>query len=213
MGEADNLFGDAHGRRYQETGGKVGHMWRRGRRSLLLLTTSGRWIPATSTGDDPSHLCAGWPARYVIIASKGGAPDHPGWYKNLAKTPEVTVQVEADVFEARARTATGEERERLWQKANAVARPRPLDYAKRTTREIPVGVLERVATSLRLQRLSRTVRCAPPPAAWRRRRGVARRTSYSPGSGWASPASGSTKKLRDKVASRPSKLGTSASSS
>jgi len=140
MSEAENLFGDAHVNRYRETGGAVGHDWRRGS-TILLLTTTGRTTGAKHTipliyvkdGD-----------RYVIVASKGGAPDDPGWYKNLAKTPEVEVQVMADVFRARARTASGDERARLWRAASAMW-PDYDEYAKRTSREIPVVVLERIA--------------------------------------------------------------------
>jgi deazaflavin-dependent oxidoreductase (nitroreductase family) len=139
MNEAESLFGDEHVRRYRETGGKVGHIWREGS-TILLLTTTGR------TSGEPRTIpliYAQAGDQYVIIASKGGAPDHPGWYKNLAKHPEVELQVGADVFRARARTATGEERERLWRKANEVW-PHYDEYAKKTTREIPVVVLERI---------------------------------------------------------------------
>jgi deazaflavin-dependent oxidoreductase (nitroreductase family) len=139
MSEAENLFGDEHVRRYRETGGDVGHIWRNGSK-ILLLTTEGRnsGEPRTSpliyenAGDD-----------YVIVASKGGAPEHPGWYRNLAKQPQVEVQVLDDVFAAQARTATGEERERLWKLA-ALQWPAYDDYAKKTYREIPVVVLERL---------------------------------------------------------------------
>ena len=139
MSEGENLFGDEHVRRYRETGGAVGHDWREGS-TVLLLTTTGRksgekrTIPLIYASDGP---------RYVIVASKGGAPDHPGWYLNLAKTPEVELQVKGDVFRARARTASGEERARLWKKANEVW-PHYDEYAKKTAREIPVVVLERI---------------------------------------------------------------------
>jgi proline iminopeptidase len=139
MSEADNLFGDAHVRRYRETGGKVGHIWREGS-TILLLTTTGRTTGEKRT--TPLIYAEDGP-RYVIVASKGGAPDDPGWYKNLAKTPEVELQVKDEVFQARARTAQGEERARLWRKANEVW-PSYDDYAKKTKREIPVVVLERI---------------------------------------------------------------------
>jgi deazaflavin-dependent oxidoreductase (nitroreductase family) len=139
MNEAESLFGDEHVRRYRETGGKVGHIWREGS-TILLLTTTGRTSGESRT---IPLIYAQAGDQYVIIASKGGAPDHPGWYKNLAKHPDVEVQVEADVFRARARTATGEERARLWRKANAVW-PHYDEYAKKTEREIPVVVLERL---------------------------------------------------------------------
>jgi proline iminopeptidase len=139
MSEAESLFGDAHVRRYRETGGAVGHDWREGA-TVLLLTTTGR-----KTGEKRTVplIYARDEDRYVIIASKGGAPDHPGWYQNLEKTPDVELQVKSEVFPARARVAQGEERERLWRKANEVW-PQYADYAKRTAREIPVVVLERI---------------------------------------------------------------------
>jgi proline iminopeptidase len=139
MNEAENLFGDAHVRRYRETGGTVGHLWREGS-TILLLTTTGRTTGEKRT--TPLIYAADGP-RYVIVASKGGAPDDPGWYKNLAKTPEVELQVKDEVFRARARTAKGEERTRLWSKANEVW-PHYDEYAKKTSREIPVVVLERI---------------------------------------------------------------------
>ena len=137
MAESESLFGDAHVRRYRETGGAVGHDWKEGS-TVLLLTTTGR-----SSGKQRTTplIYAQDGERYVIVASKGGAPEHPGWYRNLAKTPEVELQVRDRVFPARARTAQGEERERLWQAANRVW-PHYAEYAQRTSREIPVVVLE-----------------------------------------------------------------------
>lgn len=138
MSEAENLFGDEHVRRYRETGGEVGHIWRRGSK-ILLLTTKGRQTgePRTTPliyeedGD-----------AYVVVASKGGAPEHPGWYRNLKRFPEVELQVMDEVFPARARTATGGERERLWKLA-AKQWPAYDEYQEKTSREIPVVVLER----------------------------------------------------------------------
>jgi proline iminopeptidase len=138
MGEADNLFGDAHVRRYQETNGDVGHIWREGS-TILLLTTTGRKSGEKRTAP---LIYASDGKNYVIVASKGGAPDNPGWYENLAKNPDVEVQVKGDKFHAKARTAHGEERARLWKKANEVWKSYD-DYAKKTSREIPVVVLER----------------------------------------------------------------------
>jgi deazaflavin-dependent oxidoreductase (nitroreductase family) len=138
VSEAETLFGQEHVRRYRETNGAVGHIWRRGAKTLLL-TTSGRRTgrPATTpliyveVGDS-----------YVVVASKGGAPEHPGWYRNLVKAPEVEVQVEGHVFRAVARTASGEEREELWKLA-AEQWPDYDVYQRRTERQIPVVVLER----------------------------------------------------------------------
>jgi proline iminopeptidase len=138
MQEAEDLFGDEHVRRYRETGGEVGHIWREGS-TVLLLTTTGRksgeprTIPLIYARDGD---------RYVIVASKGGAPEHPGWYRNLEQTSDVELQVEDRVFSARARTVSGEEREQLWRKANEVW-PHYAEYAEKTAREIPVVVLER----------------------------------------------------------------------
>jgi deazaflavin-dependent nitroreductase family protein len=136
--EAENLFGDEHVRRYRETGGEVGQIWREGS-TVLLLTTTGRRSGELRT---TPLIYAEDGDRYVIVASKGGSPEHPGWYRNLTKTPNVELQVGNEVFAARARTESGEERERLWRKANEVW-PHYNEYARKTDREIPVVVLER----------------------------------------------------------------------
>ena len=138
MQEAENLFGDEHVRRYRETGGEVGQIWREGS-TVLLLTTTGRRSGELRT---TPLIYAEDGDRYVIVASKGGSPEHPGWYRNLTKTPNVELQVGNEVFAARARTESGEERERLWRKANEVW-PHYNEYARKTDREIPVVVLER----------------------------------------------------------------------
>jgi deazaflavin-dependent oxidoreductase (nitroreductase family) len=138
MSESETLFGQRHVDRYRETDGVVGHIWKRGAKTLLLTTRGRKTGTATTTpliyeqaGDD-----------YVVIASKGGAPNNPGWYRNLKKNPEVEAQVKDEVFKAHARTATGEERERLWKLA-AQQWPDYDAYQGRTEREIPVVVLER----------------------------------------------------------------------
>jgi deazaflavin-dependent oxidoreductase (nitroreductase family) len=133
------LFGEEHVRRYRETDGEEGYIWREGS-TILLLTTTGRTTGNESTtplifgldGDNP-----------VIVASKGGAPEHPGWYRNLRKTPQVGVQIKGERFAARARDAQGEERERLWTLMNGIW-PHYEEYQRKTDREIPVVVLERV---------------------------------------------------------------------
>ena len=139
MSETKALYGQEHVQRYRETGGEVGHIWKEGS-TVLLLTTKGR-----KTGKDRTTplIYARDGDRYVIVASKGGAPEHPGWYRNLQKTPEVELQVKDEVFPARARTAEGDERERLWRTVNEVW-PHYAEYATRTDREIPVVVLERI---------------------------------------------------------------------
>jgi len=133
------LFGQEHVRRYRDTKGEEGHIWKEGS-TILLLTTTGRKTGKETTtpliygvdGDNP-----------VIVASQGGAPEHPGWYRNLSKTPEVGVQILGEEFRARARTAEGEERERLWRTMNEIW-PHYAEYAERTDRVIPVVVLERL---------------------------------------------------------------------
>ncbi len=138
MSEAENLFGEEHVRRYRETGGEVGHIWKRGSK-ILLLTTKGR-----NSGEPRTTplIYENDGDRYVIVASKGGAPQHPGWYRNLQQDPEVELQVLDEVFPARARVAEGQERERLWQLVNGQW-PDYNAYQERTDREIPVVVLER----------------------------------------------------------------------
>jgi proline iminopeptidase len=136
---AEQLYGQEHVQRYRETGGEVGHIWKEGS-TILLLTTKGR-----KTGKETTTplIYAQDGDRYIVVASQGGAPTHPGWYRNLVRHPEVEVQVEEDIFFARARTAQGDERERLWRKANEVW-PHYDEYATRTERVIPVVVLERL---------------------------------------------------------------------
>ncbi|HZP73149.1 MAG TPA: nitroreductase family deazaflavin-dependent oxidoreductase [Gaiellaceae bacterium] len=140
MTDATKLYGAEHVRSYRETGGEVGHIWKEGS-TILLLTTKGR-----KTGEPRTTplIYAEDGDRYVIVASQGGAPTHPGWYRNLAKDSHVEVQVRDEVFPATARTAEGDERERLWRKANEVWRHYD-EYAKKTDRKIPVVVLERTA--------------------------------------------------------------------
>jgi deazaflavin-dependent oxidoreductase (nitroreductase family) len=133
------LFGDEHVRRYEETNGEVGHDWEGGA-PCLILTTTGR-----KTGQERKLplIYQEHDGSYVIVASKGGDPKHPGWYLNLRANPEVKVQVKADRFTARARTATRDERAQLWSKMTRVW-PDYDEYQAKTDREIPVVVLDRV---------------------------------------------------------------------
>ncbi len=80
--------------------------------------------------------------RYVVIASKGGAPQDPQWFRNLVANPDVTIEVGADTFAVHAYVAQGEERDRLYR-AQAERMPNFDEYAKATTRQIPVVVFER----------------------------------------------------------------------
>ena len=126
-----------HARRYLETGGQDGHIWEGV--PTLLLTTTGRRSGAPQT----TPLIYGRDGdRYLVVASRGGAPEHPDWYKNLAVQPGVQVQVMADRFKARARTATAAEKAVLWKTMTSIW-PAYDQYQTRTTREIPLVIIER----------------------------------------------------------------------
>ena len=132
-----SLFGDEHVRRYEETDGEVGYLWNGA--TILVLTTTGR------KSGEPRKFALIYDSRgddLVVVASKGGAPDHPGWYENLLAHPDASVQVRGERFDVRARTAEGAEREELWRLMNR-SWPNYDTYATRTEREIPVVVLER----------------------------------------------------------------------
>jgi deazaflavin-dependent oxidoreductase (nitroreductase family) len=136
-----------HANKYLSSGGKEGHLYKvtpPGYTEMtvpsLLLTTTGRksgekYIFPLFYGEENG--------KYIIVASKGGAPDHPSWYKNLLANPDVEVQVGTKKLHARARTITGPDRARLWDKALKFWPPYA-DYAKKTEREIPVVLLEPV---------------------------------------------------------------------
>jgi deazaflavin-dependent oxidoreductase (nitroreductase family) len=122
-------------RRYQETDGEVGYIWNGV--PILLLTTTGRKSgrPRTTPliygrdGDD-----------YLVVASMGGAPQHPHWYRNLLAHPATQIQVRADHVEVTARTAEEDEKPRLW-KIVTDQWPNYDVYQSRTDRVIPVVVL------------------------------------------------------------------------
>ena len=131
------LVGDEHVRRYLETDGEVGHEWS-GVRTLVLTTTGRR-----SGEKRSSAMIYGTDGgAFVVIASQGGLPSHPNWYLNLSAEPNVEVQVGADRFAAVARTAEGDERDRLWALMTSIW-PNFDVYQSRTDRRIPVVVLER----------------------------------------------------------------------
>ena len=131
------LFGQEHVKRYVETDGAEGHDWQG--TTVLILTTKGRRSGQSRStpliyqrhGDD-----------YVVVASKGGAPEDPAWYLNLESDPEVTVQVQGDRFKAGARRASADEKPELWRIMTAEW-PAYDEYQTKTDREIPVVVLER----------------------------------------------------------------------
>jgi deazaflavin-dependent oxidoreductase (nitroreductase family) len=133
----DDLFLDEHVRVYRETEGRRGYHWRG--TTILLLTTLGRRSGEQRT-TPLIHRVDG--DRYVVVASKGGAPENPAWFENLMAEPAVTVQVLDEVFAARASVAEGSERERLWGLMSEVW-PAYDEYQQRTDRQIPVVVLQR----------------------------------------------------------------------
>jgi proline iminopeptidase len=132
------LFGQEHVRRYQETAGEEGFVWKEGS-TILLLTTTGRKTGNPSTTPLIFDFDGEAP---VVVASQGGAPEHPGWYRNITKNPHVEVQIKGERFAATARDAEGDERERLWKQMNRIW-PHFDEYQARTERRIPVVVLER----------------------------------------------------------------------
>jgi len=129
------LFGDEHVREYEATGGKVGHDWNG--TSCLILHTRGR----TSGKVFKIPLIYGRDGEdYVLVASKGGAPEHPGWYKNLMAHPDVEIQVWGQVIPVTARTGTAADKQRVWPIMTAQW-PGYDDYQASTTRDIPVVLL------------------------------------------------------------------------
>jgi deazaflavin-dependent oxidoreductase (nitroreductase family) len=133
----DDLFGAEHVRVYRETAGERGYHWRG--TTILLLTAKGRRSGEQRT-TPLIHRTDG--DRWVVVASKGGAPQHPSWFENLMADPEATIQVRGEVVPVRASVAEGEERSRLWALMTEVW-PAYDDYQARTEREIPVVVLSR----------------------------------------------------------------------
>lgn len=133
----DELFGAEHVRVYRETNGEHGYEWRG--TTILLLTTVGRRSGEPRT-TPLIHRTDG--DRWVVVASKGGAPENPAWYENLQSDPEATIQVKGEEIPVRASTAQGDERTRLWS-LMAEVWPAYDDYQTKTAREIPVVVFSR----------------------------------------------------------------------
>lgn len=127
----------SHVEQYLATNGEEGHVWN-GVPTLLLTTTGRRsgeqLLLPLIYGEDAG--------RHIIVASRGGAPEHPDWYKNLVANPAVQVQVRGERFAARARSANADEKPGLW-KLMAGIWPAYDDYQTKTDRPIPVVILER----------------------------------------------------------------------
>jgi proline iminopeptidase len=138
-----------HTERYLASGGTEGHMYTIKLPNLperavpsLLLTTTGRksgekFIFPLFYGDTGNSV--------FVIASKGGAPEHPGWYRNMLTNPNVEVQVGTRKFAAVARIAEGEERAKLWEQSLTFWPPYADYQVKAGDRLIPVVVLDPIA--------------------------------------------------------------------
>ena len=123
---------------FRSNGGKVGGNFTG--RTLLLLHTTGAKSKAERI-NPVAYMTDG--DRYVIIASKGGAPTHPDWYHNVVGNPRVTIEVGTEKFQAHATIATEPERTRLYNQMAAIM-PGFAEYQRKTTRRIPVIVLTRM---------------------------------------------------------------------
>lgn len=132
------LFGSEHVDRYRATDGAEGYEWEG--TQTLLLTTTGRKSGEPRT---TPLIFAPYGDAFTIVASKGGSDEPPAWYLNLSENAEVEVQVKGDRFKAQARTAGAEEKPEIWRTMVAEW-PSYDEYQRKTRREIPVVVLDRV---------------------------------------------------------------------
>ena len=126
---------------YESSNGERGNTLRDTGLPVIIMTTIGhrsglvRKVPLMKVEHE---------GQYAIVASKGGAENHPGWYHNLMAQDEITVQVINDIFQARTRVAKDEEREAIWTTMVDIYPPYA-DYQEKTNREIPVVILEKIS--------------------------------------------------------------------
>jgi deazaflavin-dependent oxidoreductase (nitroreductase family) len=146
---------------YEHSDGRIGATL--GGRPMLLLRTVGRRSGQPRTA---ALLYVRDGDAYVVIASKGGSPRHPGWFHNLTAQPDVEIQVGRERIPVHARVAEGQERSRLWARADEVNQGQYAVYQSRTRRVIPVVVLEPMPA----KRSGRTSGNAAPDRGPRRRR-------------------------------------------
>lgn len=134
--KAIELFWKVHRFLYRVSGGRIGG--RAVGMPVLLLTTKGR-----KSGEPRSNVLTYLPKgdAFVVYASYAGEPKHPAWWLNLAAEPHATVQRGQETLAVVAREAQGQERADLWAEVLRVS-PGYAEYEKRTTRRIPVVVLE-----------------------------------------------------------------------
>jgi deazaflavin-dependent oxidoreductase (nitroreductase family) len=131
------LFGQEHIERYEATDGAEGHDWQ-GTQALVLTTTG-----AKSGAERKSALIYGeHDGDYLVVASKGGAPEPPSWYVNLKQNPDARIQVWGEKIDVVARDATDDEKPELW-KIMTGHWPAYDEYQTKTDRQIPVVVLSR----------------------------------------------------------------------
>jgi deazaflavin-dependent oxidoreductase (nitroreductase family) len=129
------LLGEDHVRAYRESGGETGYIWNGV--TTLLLTTTGR----TSGQPRTTPLIFARDGNdYLVVASMGGAPEHPQWYRNLVANQSAEIQVKSETHRVTAKTASADEKPRLWSIVSD-AWPNYNVYQTRTDREIPVVVL------------------------------------------------------------------------
>ena len=136
--ESRNSWIQDHLHSYISTDGKDGHIWRGV--PTLLLTTTGRLSGKLHT----TPLIYGkFEDKFLIIASRGGAPAHPQWYLNIVNNPKIGIQVLSDKFQANGRTANDEEKPKLWKIMSEIW-PSYDDYQQKTDRSIPLVIIEKV---------------------------------------------------------------------
>lgn len=128
---------------YERSGGREANTLRDTGLPIIVVTTLGH---RTGKVRKFALMRVEHDGEYALVASKGGAPEHPGWYHNLVAHPtDVAIQDGPEPFDAQVRQVTGDERARWWERAVA-AYPPYADYQERTQREIPVLVARRAGT-------------------------------------------------------------------
>ncbi|MEJ8645764.1 nitroreductase family deazaflavin-dependent oxidoreductase [Streptomyces sp. MS1.HAVA.3] len=127
-----------HVKQYVASNGSEGQQWNG--TQTLLLTTVGR---VSGKAVRTPLIYGEADGRYLVVASKGGDPEHPLWFRNLTAHPEVRIQVGAEILQGTARTANAEERAAYWP-LMVKHWPAYDEYQAKTDREIPIVVIEPV---------------------------------------------------------------------
>ena len=135
-----------HTNRYLSSGGTDGHMYTASFPNMPTLTVPSLLLTTTGRKSGRKYIFPLFYGKvgnsYFIVASKGGAPDHPGWYKNLLAHPEAEIMVGTQKLKVRARTASAAERGALWNQAVVFWPPYDDYQQKAADREIPIVVLD-----------------------------------------------------------------------